>query len=354
MADKKVVQKNHVMTSEKLNRFLTATCGRALPVMIAGMPGVGKTEIVKQVAKKLGFDLLIMHPVVSDPTDAKGMPWIHFDDESGKPKAVFVPFAELEQMVDAKGPTIVLLDDLGQAPPVVQAAFMQLILGRQINGTKISKHIVFIACTNRKEDRAGVSGILEPVKSRFVSIVELVPDIKSWSAWAVDYGIEPEVIAFARYRPWVLEGGEGGFKASADMTNSPVPRTMEWLDELVKLNLDADLRGPAYTGAVGAGAASEYLAFERIIMNLPNMNEVYSDPDNAAAPKDRAVMYAMLGVFHRNMSKTNIDNIYRYLELHFPLEMQAVFHLDIEKYNKSLVKTKGYINWSVENGEAIS
>ena len=67
------------------------------------------------------------------------------------------------------------LDDLGQAPMSVQAAAMQLILARRINGFKISDKVIFMAATNRREDKAGVTGILEPVKSRFAWIVELVP-----------------------------------------------------------------------------------------------------------------------------------------------------------------------------------
>ena len=39
-----------------------------------------------------------------------------------------------------------------------------------------SDQVTFIACTNRKTDMAGVTGILEPVKSRFISISELTRD----------------------------------------------------------------------------------------------------------------------------------------------------------------------------------
>ncbi len=69
--------------------------------------------------------------------------------------------------------TACFIDDLGQATPAVQAAAMQLILARTLNGHRVSDHVVFIAATNRRTDRAGVSGILEPVKSRFATLVEL-------------------------------------------------------------------------------------------------------------------------------------------------------------------------------------
>lgn len=351
---KNVVVKRNIMTPRMLKRLLVKTVKKRLPVMVSGMPGVGKTDIAHWVAAKLKAAMQVLHPVVSDPTDAKGMPWIYVDEKSGQPKAVFIPFGELEAMMNAKGLTIVLLDDLGQAPPVVQAAFMQLILSRSINGKRISDDVVFIACTNRKEDRAGVSGILEPVKSRFATIVELTPDLESWVEWAIDFGIEPEVIAFVRWRPWVLEGGENGFEPTSDMTNAPVGRTVKHLDDLVKLDLDEDLKMGAYSGAFGDRAASEYLGFERILKNLPDVDRILRDPNRADAPASLDVQYALLGVFHRRMTKGNIDNIYTYLNLHFKLEMAAVFHFDVEKYNKELVKSKGYVDWSVNHGEAMT
>ena len=78
------------------------------------------------------------------------------------------------------------MDDLGQAPPAVQAAAMQLILARRINGSLVSDEVCFVAATNRKNDKAGVARILEPVKSRFAAIVELTPCVEEWATWAAD------------------------------------------------------------------------------------------------------------------------------------------------------------------------
>ena len=84
-------------------------------------------------------------------------------------QAEFLPFGDLRALIQADKDTVFFLDDLGQAPPTVQAAAMQLILARRINGHHVSDSVTFIAATNRKQDKAGVSGILEPVKSRFAT-----------------------------------------------------------------------------------------------------------------------------------------------------------------------------------------
>ena len=101
---------------------------------------------------------------------------------------------------------------------------MQLILARRVNGHKVSKHVVFIAATNRRQDRAGVTGILEPVKSRFASIIELTADASEWIDWALENDVPMEVIGWIHYQPSMLTVGE----ATADIVNHPCPRTIAY------------------------------------------------------------------------------------------------------------------------------
>ena len=83
------------------------------------------------------------------------------------------------------------------------------------------EHVTFVASTNRRSDRAGVAGILEPVKSRFNAIVELEANIDDWCTWAYQTASAGCWIAFLRYRAELLSK----FEATADLTNSPSPRT---------------------------------------------------------------------------------------------------------------------------------
>ena len=169
----------------QLRTLLSHAIPAKMPVLICSGPGIGKSSIVEQACAEAEADCIIMHPVVSDPTDFKGMPWV------GDGRATFLPFGDLEQLIHAAKLTACFIDDLGQATPAVQAAAMQLILARTINGHRVSDQVVFIAATNRRTDRAGVSGILEPVKSRFATLVELTADLNDWCVWAVSAGIAP-------------------------------------------------------------------------------------------------------------------------------------------------------------------
>lgn len=289
------------ITPSQLSTLLAAAIPAGHPILITGAPGVGKSDVIAQAAAQAGADLLISHPAVADPTDAKGLPW----PKAGADEATFLPFGELARAIKATKRTAWLLDDLGQAPPAVQASFMQLILARRVNGHVLPDHITFIAATNRRTDRAGVSGILEPVKSRFATIVELQPSIDDWCLWAFNNGISPILIAFLRYRPELL----CQFAASADLTNSPVPRTWHSLDKLEKLQLPAAVEMASFAGAVGEGAAVEYMAFRKMAQSLTSIDQVLLDPDGAKIPKQPSELYAVSVALAARATAQNFSRI---------------------------------------------
>ncbi len=219
------------MKPSQLQELLKTTIPAGLPVMVKGAPGVGKSDIIAQACGAADADLIIEHPVVADPTDFKGLPF------ATNGKAEFLPFGSLRQLISAKKRTVFFLDDLGQAPVAVQAACMQLILARRINGHTVSDKVTFVAATNRRTDRAGVTGILEPVKSRFASIVELEPNLNDWVAWALKADMPTELIAFIRFRPGLLHD----FKPTNEMKNTPCPRTVANVGRLMLTGIPAGI-----------------------------------------------------------------------------------------------------------------
>ena len=292
------------VTPKQLSELLAKMIPARLPLLVTGSPGVGKSDIIGQATATAQADLIISHPAVADPTDAKGLPW---PNPNGK-EATFLPFGELATAINSTRPTVWLLDDLGQATPAVQASFMQLILARRVNGHALPDHVTFVAATNRRTDRAGVSGILEPVKSRFAAIVELEPTIDDWCLWAYSHNVPPTLIAFLRYKPDLL----CKFQPTADLTNSPVPRTWANLARLESLSLSQSLESAAFSGAVGDGPALEYLAFRSMANSLVNLDAILMSPDTAKIPSKPDQLYATcIGLAHR-ANNTNFNRIATY------------------------------------------
>lgn len=276
-----------------------------LPLLIQGAPGIGKTEIIKAAVQDAGAELLLTHPAVSDPTDVKGFPWV----VDGK--ATFLPFGELLAALSFVGNLLVwFMDDIGQASPAVQASLMQLLHGGRVNGHVLPSNVVFIGATNRRTDRCGVSGILEAVKSRYGAIVELQADVDEWSAWAIDHDVPPQTIAFNRMRPDLLSK----FEPSADLTNSPSPRTWEHVAKIETMDLPENIRNVAIAGAIGEGTATEYIAFKRIYATLPSVDQIIIDPMGTPYPSEPATLYALSSALAYKATDVNFGNVIKFAE----------------------------------------
>lgn len=291
--------------SELVSNFLSA----GIPVLLTGAPGVGKSSIVESSARAVGYEVILSHPVVSDPTDAKGLPWPGKDGES----ATFLPFGDLARAIKATQPTVWFLDDLGQASPAVQASYMQLLLARQVNGHRLPDCVTFVAATNRRTDRAGVSGILTPVLSRFGAVIGIKPTVDDWCEWALSANMPPALISFIRFRPDLLHVFES--PKTDDMENFPCPRTWEYAGKAVNMALPDELEFAALAGAVGEGAAIELKAFLSMVRSkLPNPDSIILDPDNAPIPEKPDMLYAITTALAKKATDTNCGGIFRYAE----------------------------------------
>ncbi len=334
------------MRPKQLNALLQSAIKNRFPILIVGAPGVGKSDIVAQACEQAGARLIISHPVVSDPTDYKGLPFV-VDGH-----AEFLPFGDLRALCETREDTVFFLDDLGQAAPSVQAAAMQLLLARRINGHKVSDTVTFISATNRRQDKAGVQGILEPVKSRFVSIVNLEPNVQDWSEWALTHDMPAELIAFIRFREGNNESILFNFKATADLVNSSCPRTVANVGRLLNSGLPRDLEYEVIAGAAGEAFAVQFLAFLKIFRSLPNPDLVLMNPAAGDVPKDPAVLYALTGALAYRASQSNFPNVIAYAN-RLPDEFSVLLVTDCLHKDTSLTNTKAFIDWSVKHTDIL-
>lgn len=332
------------MRASKLISLLAAAFKHRRKVLIKGKPGIGKSDLVEQACHE-EFDLLISHPAVSDPTDYKGMPAV-IEKAGSMTVAEFLPFGDLMRLIQADRPTVCFIDDLGQAAPAVQAALMQLLLARRVNGHKISDHVVFCGATNDTTHMAGVSGLLEPVKSRWDTIVELDVDLEDWCDWAMQNNMPTELIAFIRFRPSLL----CDFKPTRDLSNSPSPRTVaavgRWLNEgMTEFDVIA--------GAAGQGFATELTAFLSMFAQLPSLDAILLDPEGTPVPENAGALFAVTTGLARRATETNFERVARYAK-RMPKEFEVCCVSDIMKTKAQLARTPTFIKWAAQNGKVLS
>lgn len=311
------------------------------PVLLVGSPGVGKTDIAKKVADLIGYEIVIAHPAVDSPVDYKGMPF-----KISNTEADFIPYGMLLQLINTTKPTIFFLDDIGQAPYAVQAALMQLLLSRSINGKKISDHVVFLAATNEKADKADVSGMLEPVKSRFSTIIRIDINAEDWIEWALNNGMPHDLIAYIKMVPDTLLG----FTPTFEIKNSPCPRTVANLGDLHNMNFDEDDRVEIYSGAVGQKLACDFVNFCNVLKKAPLFADILTDPDGCTLPEEtdvqmRSIICAMVA---DRVTAINFDVVLRYIK-RMSSEYAQLVVASVVKAKPSLKETETYTKYVREN-----
>lgn len=250
--------------------------------------------------------------MIEDPTESKGFP---FPNEA-RDAATFLPFGDLEKLIKADKPLVCFMDDLGQAPASVQAAKMQLVLKRQIGQHKISDFVTFVAATNRRSDRAGVSGILGPLKRRFKSILELTSSVPDWIDWAFANDQPIETIAFMQWRglDLLLQ------PETQDIANTGCPRGWGNVGDIIK-SYPIEVQPVLITGAVGDGAGGEFNAFREAAAELPNPVAILANPDTALIPEKDSVRWALASCLASHANLNNFDRFMTYLDRWLALDM---------------------------------
>lgn len=293
------------LSPARLTQLLATYIPKRLPVLITGRPGIGKSDIVEAATEEAEHDLLISHPVVEDPTDSKGLPFPSADGTHAR----FLPFGDLERALSAARPLVWFFDDLGQASPAVQAAKMQLLLARRIGEHQLPDCVTFVAATNRRSDNAGVTGILDPLISRFAAVVELEATVDDWTAWAVRQNVPPELIAFLRFRPDLLWEARSG----RDIVASASPRKWGFLAKTMPA-VSADLLPDAICATVGEGAGAELISFLSIYRALPSVDAILLDPSRGVIPDEPSILYALTAALSHKASDGNFERVLQYAD----------------------------------------
>lgn len=314
-------------------------------ILIKARPGVGKTSVVGAAALAEEADVIWSHPVTDEPIDYKGLP----DMNNGHEFARFKAYGNMRRAITATRPTVWVFDDVGQAPKATQAAMMQPVGDRRLDEHTISDWVLFIACTNRKEDKAGVSGLLEPVKSRFATIIEMETDLDDWCEWALAAGMPTELVAFIRFRPNFLVD----WKPQHDIVNGPCPRTIAKAGELMLGNvIPPGHEFEVFAGAAGDGFASEFTGFLKIFRSLPNPDVVLMQPDKFEVPKDPATLYALSGALASRANEDNADRFFKAVS-RLPGEFSVLSVRDALRREAALANVRSFIQWTVKNQDVM-
>jgi hypothetical protein len=219
-----------------------------------------------------------------------------------------------------------------------------LIRDRQIGEYKLPDSTIILAAGNRVSDRVGANKINGALANRFVHL-SLEADVNDWVSWGQSEGnIDPNVIAFIRYRPELL------FDFNKDSVAWASPRSWESVSDIVKADSnglvvnaqDQSLIG----GTVGESVAVEFCAFMGMVNSLPDVSEIIKNPETYEVSEDPSVLYALTGALGSRADASNFDAIITYMTREEMSNEFAVLCVkDAITRNPKLTKTKTYVDF---------
>lgn len=262
--------------------FSSADTGHHTPVMLWGAPGVGKSQMVAQIAQNHNVPLIDIRLSQMEPSDLRGIPFRVGDLVEWAVPAM-LPNA---QRHGERG--ILFLDEITSAPPSVSAAAYQLILDRKLGEYEVPEGWAIIAAGNRQGDRGVTYSMPAPLANRF-SHYEVEVNLDDWVAWAYLNGIDERVIAFLRFRQDLLFE----FDAAQNPVAFPSPRSWEFAHRaLQKFDHSNNLLLGALQACVGKAAGIEVKAFVDSLDQMPDLDAIVKGED-VTAPKEIDLQYAV-------------------------------------------------------------
>ncbi len=278
-----------------------------------------------------------------------------------------LPLALMHDLETTTEPTLLLLDDLGQAPIDVQSGLKERLTSRNSGCNGFSDCVMVWAATNRVGDKAGVFGLNESLRSEFDSAYiiptpgsEDKPDggvllgdwqneLAGWVEWAFANNAPAEVIAWHRSTT-----GKSlyAWKPSAD-PSIRMADYRSWGAMIVRWN--AGLRSLAQCAAViGKPAAAEFLAFASLADQLPSPDQVWLDPDNAPVPSEPSAQWLIVTSLGSQVSAPTAPAFIRYIA-RLPRVMTALGARDAyRRLGAKLSGCREWVKWFTENQTLFS
>lgn len=320
------------ITPNKAVALVERALRKQITPILKGSPGIGKSDIMRQIAKKRNLKLIDIRLAQIDPVELNGFP--NFLDNG---KATYAPMDIFPTMEDEvpegyKG-WLLFFDEITSANRAVQAAAYKIILDRMVGQHKLHPNAFCVAAGNLSSDKAVVNQMSTALQSR-MSHLTLTVDHQQWIDWALENNIDARVISFLQFNKPILHS----FDPNHNGDTFPCPRTWAFTSMLVEDDetIGSDLL-PLIAGTVGDGAASEFFTFCSIWQDLPSFNSIVTNPEMATASKDGATNYAATGMLASSVCLQTIEPVCTYMR-RMNREFQLIFLRMAFKYTPQLIQ----------------
>lgn len=157
------------------------------PVLLEGPTGIGKSEVVQGLARRLGVGFTVLDLSLLEPPDLVGLPVI----EQGR-----TTYAT-PRLLPREGEGILMLEELNRAERYIQQPALQLLSARRLHEYELPPGWSCFAAVNPEAGDYQVTPLDPALRARFLNL-PVRADRAAWLAWAVTRDVHPAVLALAR------------------------------------------------------------------------------------------------------------------------------------------------------------
>jgi MoxR-like ATPase len=163
-------------------------------VLLEGPTGIGKSDLVKQVADDLGIGFAVLDLSLLEPPDLVGLPIV----EDGRTRYA-VPSS-----LPTGGAGLLLLEELNRADRTVQQPALQLLTARKLHEYELPPGWVPFAAINPEDGEYQVTPLDPALRCRFLQL-KVRADIRAWREWAERNRLHPVVRRLAAVHDDLLD-----------------------------------------------------------------------------------------------------------------------------------------------------
>ena len=318
-----------------------------LTPMVASSPGMGKSDIIRHIAKLCRLKIIDFRVSQCEPVDMQGYPGVK-DGRMTFHIPEYFPI-ETDKIPDGYDGWLLFLDEFNSGNKQTEAAAYKLILDREVYKHKLHPRCLIAAAGNLTTDRAIVNTQSTATTSR-LNHYRMRVDHKVWIDWANSHNIDHRIVSLIKFKPELLHR----FDTSTNELTFPCPRTWEFASKVIMGEEVIDhINKIRLAGTVGEGAAVELATYAEIYQNLPTIEQILANPKSGwKVPKEPSEQYAVTTMLSHNTTLESINQIIIAIN-RLPVDFQVITFKDIYKRTPELKNHPVITDWIAKHAHII-
>jgi hypothetical protein len=347
------------MTPKQLEQYLHVAFQKKIKhsTFIWGDHGVGKSSILKSVAKEHGYKVIDFRISQVESIDVAGM---YYPTEKNGVTAIenLAPTYFLDMIssaIENKGESKICLffDEHNMGRRETMNATFEQVLDRRVKGKVMPDDVIIICAGNPETDDYDTTTMSESLKDRLIHVY-LQADKNDFASWATKSGVHRDVLSFAT--SGLFEFKDSGFRAKL----KPSARSLVRLSDVLNLGFDRIVEDEVILGILGIELGVQFLKnrqepeksfdAEEMLSFTERPEEFkrflsYCNPENARLDILNTSMTTFINfIFDNNttLTESQVASINLFM-LAIPAELLYKFWNDIDTNYEKIYKVKDTI-----------